>query len=65
MFLANHSAVIQRHPTKGAEIYCCIQAGGILAATIILKCAVRGAHRSVLDVVHAACVLLVVPFLLP
>ena len=23
----------QPHPTKGAEIYCCIPAGGILAAT--------------------------------
>ena len=33
ILLANHSAVSQPHPTKGAEIYCCIHAGGILAAT--------------------------------
>ena len=46
MFLANHSAVIQPHPTKVAEKSCCIQAGGILAATEVC-CAERTA------VVHA------------
>ena len=25
----------QSHPTKGAEICCCIQAGGILAVTVV------------------------------
>ena len=49
---ANHSAVSKPHPTEGADMHCCIQAAGILAAT---KCAVRCAHRSVLVVVHAAC----------
>ena len=33
IFLANHSAVGQLHLTRDAEIYCCIQAGGILAPT--------------------------------
>ena len=59
-FLANHSAVSQPHPTKGAERYCCIQAGGILAATEVCcagyTCAGRCARRLF--------VLLVVPFLL-
>ena len=30
---AYHSAVIKSHPTEGAEMYCCIQAGGIRATT--------------------------------
>ena len=51
IFLANHSAVDQPHPTKGAEIYCCTQAGGILAATEVCcagctpLCAGRCARR--------------------
>ena len=51
MLLANHSAVIQPHPTKGAGIYCCLQAGGILAATQVCcagctpLCAGRCARR--------------------
>ena len=62
IFLANHSAVIKPHPTKGAEIYCCIQAGGILAATEVCcegctpLCAGRCARRLFM--------LLVVPLLL-
>ena len=63
IFLANHSAVGQPHPTKGAELYCCcIQAGGILAATEVCcagctpLCAGRCARRLF--------VLLVVPFML-
>ena len=62
IFLANRSTVGQPHPTKGAEIYCCLQAGGILAATQVCcagctpLCAGRCARRLF--------VLLVVPFLL-
>ena len=59
---ANHSAVSQPHPRKGAGTYCCIQAGGILAATEVCcagctpLCAGRCARRLF--------VLLVVPCLL-
>ena len=60
--IANHSAVIPPHPTKGAKNYCCIRAGGILAATGVCcagctpLCAGRCARRLL--------VLLVVLFLL-
>ena len=62
IFLANHSAVIQPHPTKGAEFHWGIRAGGILAATEVC-CAgctpLRGGCCA-----RRLFVLLVVPFLL-
>ena len=62
VFLANHSAVIQPHPMKGADIDCCIQAGGILAVTQVCRagCTPLCAGRCA----RLLFVLLVVPFLL-